>query len=110
MTSTDRITLIANIRATYPDIKNITEAVKQYNEDQDDEVPVFVSTKTHGNLVPNILDMLDLPSCPECGEKLLIRQKCSGMRDGDYITIVKCTKCKYIDLSEKTIEEWLKGE
>ena len=48
--------------------------------------------------------------CPECDGVLTVRSRCSGMRDGDYITIIKCTKCSYTDLSEKTIKEWFKGE
>jgi len=48
--------------------------------------------------------------CPNCNALLVARVKCSAMVDGDYITMITCTKCLYTDLSEKTIEEWLKGE
>jgi len=105
----ERISLIAKIRKQYPDIKNITEAVRKYNEDNNENVPLLVSTKTHGNRVPNILDTVNLPKCPKCGSDMFVRPKCSGMAHGDYITKIRCTKCEYYDLSEKPIEEWLTG-
>lgn len=64
--------------------------------------------KVKGKYVKTIKNVLG--TCPECDGVLIVKQKCSGMVSGDYITVIKCTKCSYTDLSEKTIEEWLKGE
>jgi len=100
-----RISLIAKIREQYPNIKNITEAVRKYNEDNNENVPLFVSTNTHGNKPPifNFPGLKIKGRCPECKDILTVRVECGGMGT----TRISCTKCTYTRITEKPISEWL---
>jgi hypothetical protein len=48
--------------------------------------------------------------CPDCGSPLVIKTKCSGLAKGDYYTEILCTKCSYIDMTEKTAMELLENK
>ncbi|MBN2568120.1 MAG: hypothetical protein JXB42_01685 [Deltaproteobacteria bacterium] len=83
--------------------KNVTHAFQLYQDIfAEEEMAAFISGK---EIPSNILK----ERCPECDGALSVRQRCSGMGAGDYISVIKCVRCGYYDLSEKVTGELLEA-
>jgi len=89
--------------------KSITEACRLLLDadiEGSETLTLFISGR-ESDRPRTILDEYVRPLCPDCGGKLFLKEKCSGMAKGDRITIWICKKCGYKDYSEKSLKDWL---
>ncbi len=91
---------------------NITVALELYLKHiatEDEQVPVFISSKTRPR---NWVDKLDRPNCPSCGRSLLLRAvttpKGRANREG-YQTCWECLDCGFEKYSLKSIADRLRS-
>lgn len=107
-----RNTIIAKARKKYipSQTMNISKALELYLKNdakENEQIPLTITKKTRPKTIANLIGR---PTCPECGEKKMLRiiktpqgkQNLKGWK-----TCWECLKCGHEEYSIKTIQEWL---
>ena len=104
----DRMSALARAGRIFPDVMNISERFKIYQEVfAEREREIFLTTQIYGNRPKTVMDKYERPKCPDCEADMMFRlvpENPMGIK-----TQLVCTndKCDVVLGSEKTLEEWM---
>ena len=104
----DRISALARAGRIFPDVMNISERFKIYQEVfAEREREIFLTTQIYGNKPKTIMDKYERIPCDVCGSDLMFRlipENPDGIR-----TQLVCNKCSTVLDSKMSLEEWMKN-
>ena len=103
----DRMGALARAGRIFPDVLNITERFKLYQEVfAEREREIFVTTQKYGNRPRTEMDRYERIPCIDCGKEMMFRvvpENKEGVK-----TQLVCSGCDLVLDSEKTLDEWIK--
>ena len=87
---------------------NISTALKWHLETLPEEERIPLHWPASEEILQHSpLDDYIRPRCPECEYDLFLKSQCTGLGQGDRITVWVCKVCGHKDYSELTVQEWL---
>jgi hypothetical protein len=106
---TDRIGALERAKRIFPDVVNIPERFRLYQEVfAEREREIFVTTQMYGNRPRTIMDRYDRPKCTECGADMAFRQVPEN-KEGIKVQLVCMNeKCDTVLNSDNDIMWWMK--
>uniref|UniRef100_A0A6M3J4E3 Uncharacterized protein n=1 Tax=viral metagenome TaxID=1070528 RepID=A0A6M3J4E3_9ZZZZ len=103
----DRMGALSRAGRIFPDVLNITERFKLYQEVfADREREIFISTQLYGDRPRTAMDKYERIPCIDCGKPMMFRivpENKEGVK-----TQLVCSGCDLVLDSEKTLEGWIK--
>ena len=103
----DRMNALARARRIFPDVINVSERFKIYQEVfAEREREIFISTQFYGNRPRTIMDKYERPKCPDCDADMMFRQVPENPMKIKVQLV--CTKCDLVLGDEHDIQWWMK--
>lgn len=102
----DRIGALARAGRIFPDVLNVTERFKLYQEVfAEREREIFLSTRVQGNRPKTVMDKYERAKCPECEADMMFRQVPENP-EGIKVQLV-CTKCDTVLNDTNDLTWWM---
>ena len=102
----DRMGALVRAERIFPDVLNITERFKLYQEVfAEREREIFITSQGQGKRNGTFLDRYERPKCPDCGADMKFRPLAPN--DEGLKTQWVCSGCDLVLSFQKSIDEWM---
>ncbi len=106
----DRIGALERARRIFPDVINITERFKLYQEVfAEREREIFISTQMYGNRPRTMMDRYEREKCPDCGSDMMFRQIPENPEGVKTQLVCSNKECDTVLNSENDIQWWMQN-